>query len=305
VKNAMKTRLLRAALLIASFSGVPFAMNAQAASPVMRQPQAGWLRVTVGDAEVTALSDGTMVLTPDMLTGVPQAEIARHLRNAHMHDQTLHTSVNIYLIRHGGRMVLVDGGCGLFYGPSLNKLPASLKAAGYAPEQITDVLLTHAHDDHAGGLVVGGKLIFPNATVHLERREGVNSMVAPYQKAGKLAHFDGSAELVPGIRSQPTPGHTPGHSGFVLESQGQKLIFWGDLMHIEEVQFPAPQINSIFDSNRVEAMAQRQKAFADAAEKGYLVAGAHITYPGIGRLAKEGSGYRWWPLRYVDDAITR
>lgn len=271
----------------------------------MRQPQAGYLRVMVGDAEVTALSDGTMVLTPDMLTGVPQAEIERHLRSAHMQGKTLHTSVNIYLIRHGGRMVLVDGGCGLFYGPSLNKLPASLRAAGYTPDQITDVLVTHAHDDHAGGLVVNGKLIFPNATVHIDRREGVNSMVAPYQKVGKLAQFDGSVELAPGIRSQPTGGHTPGHSAFVLESKSQKLLFWGDVMHIEEVQFPAPQINSIFDSNRAVAIEQRQKIFADAAEKGYLVAGAHVTYPGIGRLTKEGGGYRWWPLRYVDDAVTR
>lgn len=279
--------------------------NTQTSSTVMRQPQAGYLRVMVGDAEVTALSDGTMVLTPDMLTGVPQAEIERHLRSAHMQGKTLHTSVNIYLIRHGGRMVLVDGGCGLFYGPSLNKLPASLRAAGYTPDQITDVLVTHAHDDHAGGLVVNGKLIFPNATVHIDRREGVNSMVAPYQKVGKLAQFDGSVELAPGIRSQPTGGHTPGHSAFVLESKSQKLLFWGDVMHIEEVQFPAPQINSIFDSNRAVAIEQRQKIFADAAEKGYLVAGAHVTYPGIGRLTKEGGGYRWWPLRYVDDAVTR
>ena len=301
----MKTRMVRLALLAAGLLTAPFAMNAQISSPVMSKPQAGYLRVMVGDAEVTALSDGTMVLTPDMLTGAPRAEIDGHLRNAHMHGQTLHTSVNIYLIRHAGRMVLVDGGCGLFYGPSLNKLPASLKAAGYTPEQITDVLLTHAHDDHAGGLVVDGKLIFPNATVHIERREGVNSMVAPYQKAGKLARFEGSVELAPGIRSEPMPGHTSGHSGFVLESQGQTLLFWGDLMHIEEVQFPAPRVNSVFDSDRTEAIAQRQKIFADAAEKGYLVAGAHITHPGIGRLAKEGSGYRWWPLRYVDDAVTR
>jgi len=300
----MKTRLRQIALLTVCLLTAPSAMNAQSAAPVMSKPQAGYLRVMVGDAEVTALSDGTMVLTPDMLTGVPQAEIERHLRAAHMHGQTLHTSVNIYLIRHGGRMVLVDGGCGLFYGPSLNKLPASLKAAGYSPEQITDVLVTHLHDDHAGGLVVGGKLIFPNATVHVDRREGVNSMVSPYQKAGKLARFEGVAELVPGIRSQPAPGHTPGHSGFVLESKGRKLFFWGDLLHVEEVQLPAPQINVIFDSDRAEAMAQRQRAFADAAEKGYLVAGAHVTYPGIGRLTKEGSGYRWWPLRYVDDAVT-
>lgn len=298
-------RILRAAAVLAATTLTTSIAMSQPSSPVMSKPQAGYLRVMVGDAEVTALSDGTMALTPDMLTGAPRTEIDAHLRNAHMRGHTLHTSVNIFLIRHGGRMVLVDGGCGLFYGPSLNKLPASLKASGYTPEQITDVLVTHLHDDHAGGLMMDGKRVFPNATIYVDKREGVNAMVAPCQKVGKLARFEGEFELTPGIRSLPTPGHTPGHSAYVLETKGQKLLFWGDVMHIEEVQFPAPQINSVFESNRADAVAQRQKVFADAAEKGYLVAGAHITYPGIGRLAKEGSGYRWWPLRYVDDAVTR
>lgn len=209
----------------------------------------------------------------------------------------------VFLIRHSGRMVLVDGGCGLFYGPSPNKLPASLKAAGYTPEQIADVLVTHAHDDHTGGLVVDGKLVFPNATVHIDRREFVNSMVAPYQMVGQLARFEGSVELAPGVRGEPLPGHTPGHSGFVLESKCQKLLFRGDLMHVEEVQFPAPRVNSVFESDRVEAIAQRQKILADAAAKGDLVAGAHVTHPGIGRPSKEGSGYRWWASRFVDDAV--
>ena len=122
---------------------------------------------------------------------------------------------------------------------------------------------------------------------------------------GKPARFEGSVELAPGVRSEPPPGHTPGHSGFVLESKGQKLLFRGDLMRIEEVQFPAPRVNSVFESDRAEAIAQRQKIFADAAEKGCLVAVAHVTHPGIGRLSKEGSGYRRWPLRHVDDAVAR
>lgn len=78
---------------------------------------------------------------------------------------------------------------------------------------------------------------------------------------------------------------------------------WGDLMHIDEAQFPAPRVNSVFESDRAEAIAQRQKIFAAAAGKGCLVAGAHVTHPGIGRLSREGSGYRWWPLRFVDDAV--
>lgn len=295
----------RMSVLMTSLCGIYFASCAQQnASTMMNKPQAGYQRVTVGDIEIIALSDGTIVMTPDELTGASKAEIKQHLKNAHMDGETLHTSVNIYLIKIADRLVLVDAGCGLFYGPSLNKLPASLKSAGYTPDQITDILITHLHDDHAGGLIAGEKRIFPNATVHVEMHDGVNSMMSPYQKVGKLARFEGEAELLPGLRSLPTPGHTRGHSAFVLESNGKKIVFGGDLLHIEEVQFPAPHINVIYDSNPSQAMQQRIKSFDDAAEKGYLVALAHVTFPGIGRLAKDGKGYRFWPLRFVDNAIT-
>lgn len=274
-------------------------INAQ----IMRQPQPGYQRVMCGGVEITALSDGTMGLGSDTLTGVPMSIIEDYLRQAHVTEVQLTTSVNIFLIKHAGRLILVDSGCGLSYGPSLNKLPLNLKSAGYIPEQITDILITHLHDDHAGGLVMGNKPVFPNATVYVDSREGVNYMVEPYQKCGKLVRFSGVRELLPDITSQPIPGHTPGHCGFILDANGQKLLFWGDLMHIEEVQFPAPHVNSIFDMSSSMAVAQRKKIFAEAAEQGYLIAGSHITYPGIGRLASERIGYRWWPLRFRDDAV--
>lgn len=322
----MTTRTLLAAALAAGFlaAAAPSTFAQQAPAPVLAKPQAGWLRLMVGDAEVTALSDGSLTLQPGILTGATQAEIEQHFKNAHMHGHPMHTSVNAYLIRHGGRLVLVDAGAGAFFGPSLNKLQGSLKAAGYTPDQVTDVLITHLHADHVGGLVAGENRVFPNATIRVDKRDTdfwlsaekmnaapqaaqgffkmAQASLAPYQKAGKLAPFEGAVELAPGIRSQPTPGHTPGHSFYVLESKGQKLVFWGDLMHVEEVQFPAPQITVSFDIDSPAAKDQRLKAFADAAEKGYLVAPTHVTYPGIGRLAKEGTGYRWWPVRYVNDA---
>lgn len=321
----MPKRPLLAAALAACCLSAPVAFAQQPApAPVMSKPQAGWLRVMVGDAEVTALSDGILTLDPGILTGATPAEVEQHLQNAHMRGHPLHTSVNAYLIRHAGRLVLVDAGAGGMFGPTAAKLLASLRAAGFAPEQVTDVLITHLHPDHVGGLVAGDKRVFPNATVRADKRDTdfwlsaeqmaaapedargffkmAQAALAPYEKTAKLAPFEGTLELAPGIRSQPAPGHTPGHSFYVLESKGQKLVFWGDLMHVEEVQFPAPQVTVSFDSDSPAARGQRLKAFADAAEKGYLVAVAHVTFPGIGRLAKEGTGYRWWPLRYVNDA---
>lgn len=292
-------------------------------APTMAKAQAGYLRMMLGDAEVTALSDGTVVLESSILTGAKPEHVADLLKQAHQ-TGPLHTSVNAFLVKVGDKLVLVDAGAGSFFGPSLNKLQASMKAAGYTPDQVTDILITHLHADHVGGLVSGEAIQFPNAVVHADKAEldywldtakaqaapkeaqgffqMAQAALTPYVKAGKVKPFEGATEMVPGIRTQPTHGHTPGHSFYVLESKGQKMVFWGDLMHFEEVQFPEPAITVAFDTDSKAAKAQRLAAFADAAKQGYLVAPSHVTFPGIGHLRKQGAGYVWLPVRYVNDA---
>lgn len=316
---------LAAALSLAAVFAAPAAFAQQAPASTLGKPQAGWVRFMVGDAEVTALSDGTVTLDANgILTGVKPAHVNELLKAAHTGGSQLPTSVNAFLVKTGNQIVLVDTGAGAFFGPTLNKLQLSLKAAGYSPEQVTDILITHLHADHVGGLVSGETIQFPNATVHADQHElafwldkakmeaapkeaqgffkMAQAALGPYQKAGKVAPFDGEVQLAPGLKSRPAPGHTPGHSFYVLESKGQKLVFWGDLMHFEEVQFPEPPITVSFDVDSKAARAQRLKAFAEAAKQGYLVAPAHVTFPGVGHLKKAGSGYVWLPLRYVNDA---
>lgn len=298
--------------------------SAQTPPPAtLAKAQAGYSRLMVGDAEVTALSDGTVVLDSSILTGAKPEHIKDLLKQAHQ-TGPLHTSFNAYLLKVGDKLVLVDTGAGNFFGPTLNKLQGSMKAAGYAPDQVTDIVITHLHADHVGGLVNGEAIQFPNATVHADKAEldywldekkaetapkevqgffkMAQAALGPYTKAGKVKGFTGATEIVPGVRTQPTHGHTPGHSFYVLESKGQKMVFWGDLMHFEEVQFPEPEITVAFDTDSKAAKAQRLAAFADAAKQGYLVAPSHVTFPGIGHLRKQGSGYVWLPLRYVNDA---
>jgi len=109
--------------------------------------------------------------------------------------------------------------------------------------------------------------------------------------------FRAATELVPGIRAVPTYGHTPGHAIYAVESEGQMLVVWGDLVHVAAVQFPQPTATwTEFDSKL--SLSQRLKHFADAAKKGYYVALAHVAFPGIGRLRAEGSGYVWVPVVY-------
>jgi glyoxylase-like metal-dependent hydrolase (beta-lactamase superfamily II) len=94
------------------------------------------------------------------------------------------------------------------------------------------------------------------------------------------------------------PGHTPGHSIYAVESKGQKLVLWGDLMHVAAVQFAEPSVTIQFDSDSKAAAAQRKKAYADAAKQGYWVAAAHLSFPGIGQVRAEGKGYVWFPANY-------
>lgn len=132
---------------------------------------------------------------------------------------------------------------------------ANLVASGYRPEQIDTILITHIHPDHIGGLVVDGRMAFPNATLLVEQKEanywlsanardaapakrkaffdGAAACIGPYVSAGRFKPFVGPAELLPGIRAMPAPGHNPGHTLYVIESKGQKLVFWGDLMEKE------------------------------------------------------------------------
>ena len=318
-----------AALMLVAVTSPSFNISAQTTVSKLSKSQAGFHRLRVGDFEITALSDGTVPLPVfDVLTGANPGEIERLLSDAYV-KAPVDASVNAYLINAGHKLIMVDAGSGELYGPTLNKLVASLRAVGYEPSQITDILITHIHTDHSGGLMDGTRMVFPNAVVHVDKREvdywltpanrdrspgnkeqlvrlfrEAAAKVKPYVDAGKVKTFDGDTQLFPGIRSIATPGHTPGHSFYAVESRGEKIVFWGDIMHVAEVQFPNPAITIMFDSDSQAAAVQRQKAFADAAKNGYLVAPAHVSFPGVGRLRADGKGYRWFPIAYTNDAHT-
>ncbi len=321
LRSTLLSTLVAAALASALFG--PITASAQAATPKLTQNQAGYYRLKIGEIEVIALSDGSIGLDTQLLQTPHRHQVDAALKLARV-VSPLDTSVNAYLVKTAGKLILIDAGTGVLFGPSLNKLPASLKAAGVEPEQITDVLVTHVHTDHTGGLMDGTRRVFANATIRLDQREvafwldpqneakapdgmkpffqQARASLQPYVQAGKVQAFDGATQIVPGLRSVPAPGHTPGHSFYLLESKGERLMFWGDVMHVAEVQFADPSVTIAYDVDPKAAAAQRKRAFADAAERGYLVAPAHMSFPGVGHLRRDGRGYRWMPRPYVNDA---
>ncbi|HJW52807.1 MAG TPA: MBL fold metallo-hydrolase [Burkholderiaceae bacterium] len=290
-----------------------------AAGPAVKI-QPGYYRMMLGDFEVTALSDGTVDLQiAQILTNTTPARVARALARQYMQDP-VETSVNAYLINTGSKLVMVDAGSGSLFGPTLGKLVANLRAAGYQPEQVDEIYITHMHADHVGGLAADGKAVFQNAIVRADQREadywlspknleaapadaksffeGAMVSIRPYVDTGRFRPFDGDTDLVPGVRALAARGHTPGHAIFFVESRGQKLVLWGDLMHVAAVQFPEPSVTIQFDTDSKAAAAQRKKAFAAAAKQGQWVGASHLPFPGLGHLRHDGSGYDWIPVNY-------
>jgi glyoxylase-like metal-dependent hydrolase (beta-lactamase superfamily II) len=298
--------------------------TAEAGAPFAKTQAPGWYRMTLGDFEITALNDGTAALPMEnLLTNTTPAKVQAALAAAYL-KPPFETSVNGFLINTGTKLILIDAGAGGLFGPTLGKLVGNLKAAGYKPEQVDEIYITHMHGDHIGNLVANGKIAFPKAVVRAGKADadfwlskenldkapeamkgffkGAQGSINPYVTAGKFKAIEAEGELVPGIKAIPAPGHTPGHTIYVVESKGQKLVVWGDLMHVAAVQFPDPSVTIQFDSDPKAAAGERAKAFADAAKGGYFVAVAHLPFPGLGQLRTDGTGYRYYPVNYVNNA---
>ena len=297
-----------------------FTIPAHAEAPIAKGQAPGWYRMMLGRFEITALSDGTVALPVDKLLSNIKPEQLKKLLSRSYQTAPLETSVNGYLVNTGSKLVLIDAGAAGLFGPTLGKLVTNLKAAGYQPEQVDEIYVTHMHPDHVGGLAADGKMVFANAIVRADQREGgfwldqakldaakpddkgffqgAMASLKPYVAADRYKPFDGETQLLPGIRAIPARGHTPGHTIYAIESDGAKLVAWGDLMHVAAVQFPMPSVTIAFDTDSKLAAPARQKNFADAAKRGYYAAITHVSFPGIGRLRADGKGYDWLPANY-------
>ncbi|MEX1827382.1 MBL fold metallo-hydrolase [Luteibacter sp. CQ10] len=279
---------------------------------------AGFLKMPLGKVTVVALSDGRFTLPASkLMVEAHKGEVQEALAKAHLGDD-VPTSVNAFLIDTGDKRILIDTGSGAFLGATLGQVGQHLQAAGYRPEQIDEVLITHLHADHVGGLIDRGRMVYPNAIVRVDAREktfwedrgnvgkvdasvkatfdAVATALKPYEAIGHVKPLTSGETVGPGITAWGEPGHTAGHTGYRIESDGKVLLVWGDLVHLAAAQFPDPKVTIRFDSTPADAVRSREKALAAASKSGYLVAGAHVAFPGIGTVGKAGSAYTWTPV---------
>lgn len=275
---------------------------------------------TVGDVKVTALSDGSVPQELHVLLRNTTNEKTDALLQRSFLSDPVEASINAFIFRIEDRLVLVDTGAGEFFGTGFgDKLLSSLASVGIAPEQISDILLTHAHDDHMGGLVHGGQLTFPNATVHLSKadldffwdRENSKrtgyamsyfdqafTALEPCLKAGKIKTFAAKEEVLPGVTAELHPGHTPGSTFYTLRSHGQEIVFIGDIIHVAAVQAPDPEITITYDVDPAAAAIVRRQALSTFADQRTLLAVPHLPFPGVGHFRRLGTGFEWVPIAY-------
>jgi glyoxylase-like metal-dependent hydrolase (beta-lactamase superfamily II) len=274
-----------------------------------RKDQIAGASRSVGTIEVMAVYDGPHQVPLGFVSGVEPDE-ARRL--AGVTGDALPLAVNCFVIRTAGKTILVDAGGGTTMG-TLGLLPANLRSAGIMPEDVEHILLTHLHRDHSNGLIdAAGAAVFPKAEVnvhaeearfYLDRRFGESDPerwrngaaearrnLAPYQ--GRIRRFD-DGEIFPGVSATLLPGHTPGHTGFLVQSSGERLLIWGDIIHLQRVQVPRPEVVLAFDVDSSMARATRLRTFDWVAKERLCVAGAHIDHPGFGYVARDRDGYRY------------
>ena len=299
------------------------APSSQAAAPMVKAQAPGFYRMMLGDFEVTALNDGVVDYpTLQVLPKATPEQIKSGLYENGLTDP-VGMSYNAFLINTGSKLILIDTGTGgkLEDNPGFRgagRLMANLRAAGYQPEQIDEVYITHLGPDHVGGLTLGTQRAFPNALLRAPKGEvdiflhpdtapaWTRSWIpfwadlfAPYIKAGKFQSIEEDIVLTPGIRALATHGHAPGHTSYVVESKGQTLIVMGDLVLMGALQFADPSLRSSFDADPKAAAEQRLRIFKLASDGDWWIAGGHLSFPGIGHVRAGQGRYFWAPANYT------
>jgi len=280
-RNVFKRNLTRfAAVLLAALASLVAGPNAAVADAPQHHDQVpGFYRLKVGDLEVTALFDGPGVFDVNWLNGQKTKDGV--LKALPDDPHLLDVADTGYLVNTGRQLILVDAGSGTWFGGGkFGHLVANLRSAGYTPEEVDIVLVTHLHSDHIGGLTTqDGKIVFPNADIYVAKADNdfwlsqeiaakapkeaqeffqsAQGIAAPYIKAGKWHTFTDSDQIVDGMQIVPLPGHTPGHTGYEFSSQGKKILFWGDVMHVQRLQLPDPKVTVVFDVDPTAAAVTR------------------------------------------------
>lgn len=291
---------MRAAVLLSALLGLGSVACARAAIPF--KPVAPAARsFNLGTLHLTVLHDAQIIVPNDGKTfgvGVDPREVSEVLRQAGVPTDRIPVSVNVLMLHVGSHVVLIDTGLSpRNHGDVLG----ALRSAGETPDAVTDVLITHPHLDHVGGLIdAEGRPAFPHATVHISSAAWawMQKNAAPEvvkAAAGKVQTFEPGARILPGISSVSLPGHTPGHVGYLIVSGHDRLLDIGDIAHSSVVSLARPRWSIQFDSDEALGRETRVKTLTELSKNGEWMYAPHFPFPGVGHIVARGSGFAWKP----------
>ena len=277
----------------------------------------GFYRFKVGDAEVSVVSDGALALgdPKGTFTGVPEEELRKMLSDNFLPPNNVMLEQNSPVVNTGSKLVLFDTGLGTTkgFGPSTGRQQKSLRAAGIKPEDIDAVVFSHAHPDHVGGVIgANGKPLFPNAQFYIAQSD-LDFWTDQGKLNGPLKDFIGVArnnllpvrnrivfykdgqEFLPGIQALAAPGHTVGHTIFMITSGGKSLAYLADLSHHPILLLEKPRMEFSYDTDPKQAADTRVKMLDMLAANKIAVLAYHYPWPGVGHVVKSGEGFHYIP----------
>jgi len=291
--------------------------SALAKAPKLGTEPAYFYRFGLGDAEVTVVSDGPLPLGPPKGTfvGVSDDEVKKMLSDNFLSPDNVVLEQNSPIVNTGDKLILFDTGMGTAknFGPTTGRQQKSMKEAGIKPEDIDAVVFSHAHIDHIGGVVDdSGKVLFPNAQYYIaqsdldfwtdEGKEGgpLKDFIVHARKnllpvRDRLVFFKDGQEFLPGVQAISAPGHTVGHTIFMINSNGKSLAFLGDLTHHPILLLEKPRMQFSYDTDPKQAAETRVKLLDMIATNKIPVMAYHYAWPGIGHIAKTAEGFHYYP----------
>jgi glyoxylase-like metal-dependent hydrolase (beta-lactamase superfamily II) len=311
----------------AALTAAPLALRALTA-PANAAPPAklgAWRprhwRYKVGAFELTTIADSEVFIDgPFPLIGgnAPEEEVTALMRDNLLPERKYQPGFSPMIVNTGSELVLFDTGNGengFVPRPAGGWLAKELAPAGFKPEDITVVVLSHGHPDHVGGLMEAGRPLFPNARYvigqveydfwapegkHTGDLEKFASVFRTNTKAiaDKFTFLKPGDDVVPGIRAVEAYGHTPGHLNFHIESEGKAIYFWGDCAHHQVASLARPDWHCVFDTDKEQAAATRKRVFDMLATDRLPIVGYHMPFPSVGYVERLGSGYRWLAHTY-------
>ncbi len=324
MSNSSETKLNRRSFLssaataaVGGAAATGLVMPAQAATPIVGAQSPLIYRRKLGNYEITVLGDGYVDLPHQIWANVSPEEADGYLADAFQPAGSIRNGVNAYLINTGDKLILVDSGARDLFGPNAGLLPSNLAAIGVKPEDIDMVLITHVHPDHIAGMYTAeGDIVMPNGEIFVDEAdlnywtsEAAQAQAVDISKPwfdvarqwkaafdGRITTFKGERDLGDGISSFPLPGHTPGHTGYRIESEGETLLIIGDAVISSAIQFANPDASAIWDTNAEDGKKSRRTIFDVAAKERTLVTATHLPFPSFGYVDTRADGsYQWVP----------